>query len=54
MIPFRVVKTRSNFAEINEHCSQSMQAALNEELKFDFQTSGSKSDESLNCCHDNL
>lgn len=29
LIPFRVLKTRGNFAEISEHISQSMQAALN-------------------------
>lgn len=54
VIPFRVLKTSSNLAEINEHIFPSMQAALNEEFEFDFQTLGSKSDESLNCYHHNL
>lgn len=51
LTPFTLLKTRSNFAEIYEHLSQSMQAAFGAELKFDFQTSDNKSDRNLDCPH---
>lgn len=51
LTPFTLLKIRSNFAEINEHLSQSMQAAFGAELKFYFQTSDNKSDRSPNCPH---
>ena len=54
LILFTLLKIRSNFAEISEHISQSMQAAFGAELKFDFQTSDSRSDGSLNCPHHNF
>lgn len=52
--PFYTAKVRSNFAEISERISQSMQAAFGAELKFNFQSSHIKSDGSLNCPHHNL